>query len=81
MVDGKDVPEEIRWIADKPNKVVPTFSGYRMEGVTFSTKDRDDTRQVQCSGVCVEADTMMVQGKDQNIEHTSHTSYEVIKSI
>ena len=81
MIDEKEVPEEIRWIADGPNKDVPTFSGYRMNGITFSTKDHDDTRQVQCSGVCVEADTMVVQGKDQNVEHTSHTFYGVIISI
>jgi hypothetical protein len=81
LVDEKEVSSEIRWIADGPNKVVPTFSGYKMDGVTFTTKDRDDTRQVQCSGICVEADTMIVQGKDQNIEHTSHTYYGVITSI
>lgn len=81
LVDEKEVLEELRWIADGPNKDVPTFSGYRVDGVTFSTKDRDDTRQVQCSGVCVEADTMIVQVKNQNIEHLSHTFYGVIKSI
>ncbi|KAL8156021.1 hypothetical protein AgCh_001187 [Apium graveolens] len=63
MADEKEISAEIRWIADEPNKDVPTFSGYRMDGVTFSTKDRDDMRQVQCSGVCVEADTMVVQAK------------------
>ncbi|XP_074342713.1 uncharacterized protein LOC141680130 [Apium graveolens] len=59
--DHNNIPEEIRWIAEGPNKNVPTFSGYRINGVTFSTKERDDTRQVQCSGVCVIADTMFVQ--------------------
>ncbi|VFQ85189.1 unnamed protein product [Cuscuta campestris] len=43
-----------------PNKDVPTFSGYKINGVTYSTKERDDMRQVQCSGVCVEAQTMLV---------------------
>lgn len=81
LLNEKKVPEEIRWIADGPNKEVPTFSGYRIDGSTFSTKDRDDTRQVQCSGVCVDADTMVVQGKDNNIEHTSQTFYGVILSI
>ncbi|XP_074336562.1 uncharacterized protein LOC141673721 [Apium graveolens] len=67
-------------LADE-KEISAEISGYRMDGVTFSTKDRDDMRQVQCSGVCVEADTMIVQGKDQNIEHISHTYYGVIKSI
>ncbi|XP_074347531.1 uncharacterized protein LOC141686391 [Apium graveolens] len=79
--DHNNIPEEIRWIVEGPNKNVPTFSGYRINGVTFSTKERDDTRQVQCSGVCVVADTMLVQGKEKNIEHTSPTYYGVITSI
>ena len=49
--------------------------------VTIGNKDRDDTRQVQCSSVCVEADTMIMQDKDKKIEHISHTYYGVIKSI
>ncbi|XP_074336233.1 uncharacterized protein LOC141673387 [Apium graveolens] len=73
--------QEIRWIAEGPNKNVPTFSGCRINGVTFSTKKRDDTRQVQCSGVCVVADTMLVQGKEKNIEHTLQTYYGVITSF
>ena len=81
LLNDKEVPQEIRWIADGPNKEVPTFSGYRMDGSTFNTKDQDDTRQVQCSGVCVDVDTMVVQGKDKNIEHVSHTFYGVILSI
>ena len=76
-----EVPQELRWIADGPNKDVPTFSGYKVDGVTYSTKDRDDTRQVQCSGVCVRADTMVVEGKDQSIEHTSPIFYGVVTSI
>lgn len=81
MNAGKEVPEELRWIADGPNQDVPTFSGYKMDGVTFSTKDRDDKRQVQCSGVCVQADTMIVEGKDKNIEHASQLFYGVITNI
>ena len=68
-------------IAEGPNKDVPTFSGYRIDGVTFSTKDRDDMRQVQCSGVCLDVDLMVVHGKEKNIEHTLHIFYGVITSI
>lgn len=76
------VSAEIRWLAEGPNHEVPTFSGYRINGVTYSTKNRDDTRQVQCSGVCVDAKTMVVQaGQSKHIEHTLHTFYGVITSI
>ncbi|XP_063949929.1 uncharacterized protein LOC135152766 [Daucus carota subsp. sativus] len=81
LFEEKEVPQELRWIADGPNKDVPTFSGYKVDGVTYSTKDLDDTRQVQCSGVCVQADTMIVEGKDQSIEHTSPIFYGVVTSI
>nr|XP_017228842.1 PREDICTED: uncharacterized protein LOC108204064 [Daucus carota subsp. sativus] len=81
FLDEMEISQEIRWIADGPNKDVPTFNGYKMDGITFSTKDRDDTRNVQCSGVCVQADTMVVQGKDQIVEHASPTFYGVITSI
>ncbi|XP_074351416.1 uncharacterized protein LOC141690524 [Apium graveolens] len=82
LLDVKSmVSKEVMWLAEGPNKYVPTFSGYKVNGVTYSTKDRDDTRQVQYSGVCVHADTMLVQDKDKNIEHISHTFYGVITSI
>lgn len=69
------------WIAEGPNKDVPTFSGYRINGVTYNTNDRDNVHQVQCSGVSVDADTMVVHGKDKNIDHRSHTFYGFITSI
>ncbi|XP_063946024.1 uncharacterized protein LOC108212368 [Daucus carota subsp. sativus] len=82
LVDDKNkVTKEIMWIAEGPNKDVPTFSGYKINGVTYSTKERDDKRQVQSSGVCVAAHTMIVQSKGMDIQHTSHTYYGVITSI
>nr|XP_017239583.1 PREDICTED: uncharacterized protein LOC108212368 [Daucus carota subsp. sativus] len=82
LVDDKNkVTKEIMWIAEGPNKDVPTFSGYKINGVTYSTKERDDKRQVQGSGVCVAAHTMIVQSKGMDIQHTSHTYYGVITSI
>nr|XP_017225403.1 PREDICTED: uncharacterized protein LOC108201627 [Daucus carota subsp. sativus] len=81
LLDEKEISQEIRWLADGPNKDVPTYNGYKMDGITFSTKARDDTRNVQCSGVCVQADTMVVQGKDQIVEHASPTFYGVIIGI
>ncbi|XP_063941378.1 uncharacterized protein LOC135149567 [Daucus carota subsp. sativus] len=81
LLDEKEISQEIRWLADGPNKDVPTYNGYKMDGITFSTKARDDTRNVQCSGVCVQADTMVVQVKDQIVEHASPTFYGVIIGI
>ncbi|XP_074369103.1 uncharacterized protein LOC141709096 [Apium graveolens] len=75
------IGDEIRWIAEGPNKNVPTFSGYRINGVSYSTKDHDDNRQVQCSGVSVVVDTLMLVEKDKTVEQTAHTYYGVITSI
>ncbi|XP_074323383.1 uncharacterized protein LOC141660306 [Apium graveolens] len=79
--DHNGITDEIRWIAEGPNKNVPTFSGYRINGVSYSTKDRDDNRQVQCNGVSVVADTLMLVEKDNTVEHTAQTYYGVITSI
>ena len=79
--DHNSIGDDIRWMAEGPNKNVPTFSGYKISGVIYSTKKRDNNRQVQCSGVCVVADTLMLSEKFKSVEHTSHTYYGVITSI
>ncbi|XP_074369112.1 uncharacterized protein LOC141709409 [Apium graveolens] len=81
LLDGEEVPQHIRWVADGPKNDVPTFSGYKVHGVTFSTKSHDDAHHVPHSGVFVDAHTMVMQGTDKNIQHTSHTYYGVIKFI
>ncbi|XP_074364106.1 uncharacterized protein LOC141704842 [Apium graveolens] len=79
LLDVKSmVSKEVMWLAEGPNKYVPTFSGYKINGVTYNIKDRDETRKVQCSGVCLHDN--VVQDKDKNIEHISHTFYGVITS-
>ncbi|XP_074361820.1 uncharacterized protein LOC141702002 [Apium graveolens] len=75
------VSKEVMGLVEGPNKYVPTFSGYKINGVTYNIKDHHETRQVQSSGVCVHADTMLVQGKDKNIEHISDTFYGVITIV
>ena len=77
--DEKEVIEEIRLIADGPSEDVHTFNGYKMDEIAYN-KYCDDTRHVQCSGVCVQANTIVVQGKNQNIEHPPNTFYGVITS-
>ncbi|XP_074369114.1 uncharacterized protein LOC141709517 [Apium graveolens] len=81
LQEDNTIGDEIRWIAEGPNKNVPTFSGYRIKGVSYSTKDCDDNRLVQCSGVSIVADTLMLVEKDKNVEQTAHTYYGVITSI
>jgi hypothetical protein len=80
--DNHNVSEKLRWIADGPNPEVPTFSGYKINGVNFSTKDRDDVRTVQCSGVSLLATAMLVaSSRDKNPINDAIIFYGVIKNI
>ncbi|KAL6183371.1 hypothetical protein ACLB2K_044782 [Fragaria x ananassa] len=48
------------WLAGGPNTEVPTFRGYHVNGVDFNTRERDNVRSVQNSGVFLVADAMQV---------------------
>ncbi|XP_024177982.1 uncharacterized protein LOC112183897 [Rosa chinensis] len=64
---GCDVPEIVRWLANQPTHEVPKFSGYRIGGVQYNTKLRDDLRSTQSSGVYLVAKTPQVaSAKDKN---------------
>ncbi|KAL6210829.1 hypothetical protein ACLB2K_016061 [Fragaria x ananassa] len=41
-IADNEVPETIRWLAGGPNKEVPTFHGYHMNGVDFNAMERDN---------------------------------------
>lgn len=72
----------MRWIADGPNSEVPTFSGYKINGVNFSTKDRDDVRTVQNSGVSLVANAMQVaSARDKRPISDDMNFYGVIREI
>ncbi|KAL6218927.1 hypothetical protein ACLB2K_012134 [Fragaria x ananassa] len=59
-IADNEVPETIRWLAGGPNKEVPPFHGYHVNGVDFNTMERDSKRPVQNSGVFLVADAMQV---------------------
>ncbi|XP_024178346.1 uncharacterized protein LOC112184315 [Rosa chinensis] len=80
--DHINVSEHLRWIADGPSSEVPTFSAYKINGVNFNTKDRDDVRAVQCSGVSLFANAMLISSaKDKNPVNDDTTFYGVVKDI
>lgn len=77
-----NVSDKLRWIADGPCLEVPTFSGYKINEVNFSAKDLDDVRTVQCSGVSLLANVMLVSStKDKNPVNDDTIFYGVIKDI
>ena len=79
---GNTILEIIRWMSVGPTNVVATFSGYKVNGVEFYTKQRDDMRTVQNSGVSLVADVMLVSSaKDKNPRHDDMDFYGVIQHI
>ncbi|KAL6129215.1 hypothetical protein ACLB2K_072568 [Fragaria x ananassa] len=79
---GNTVSETIRWMSAEPNNEVATFSGYKVNGVEFYTKQRDNMRLVQNSGVCLAADVMLVStAKDKNPRHDDMNFFGGIQHI
>ncbi|KAA0040643.1 transposase [Cucumis melo var. makuwa] len=56
--EGQVVSTIIRWIAHGPHPVVMIYEGYKVNGICYNTKCRDDNRTVQSSGVMFVASTM-----------------------
>ncbi|XP_062028814.1 uncharacterized protein LOC133744788 [Rosa rugosa] len=48
---NNDISDSLRWIADRVNSDVPTFSSYMVNGVRFNTKERDDVTKVQNNAI------------------------------
>ncbi|XP_062028678.1 uncharacterized protein LOC133744616 [Rosa rugosa] len=79
---NNDISETLRWIADGPNPDVPTFCSYMVNGVHFNTKERDDVRKVQNSGVFLHARALQVaSAKDKNPKLDDMQFYGVITTI
>ena len=80
--NGQGVSETIRWLAGKPSFTVLTYDGYLVDGVRYFTKERDDARVVQNSGVFLVARTVQVSSaKDLNPIECDMTFYGRIEEI
>ncbi|XP_024178737.1 uncharacterized protein LOC112184731 [Rosa chinensis] len=77
-----EVSQTIRWLAGKPSFTVHSYGGYRYNGVKYFTKQRDNARAVQNSGVTLVAKTWQVSSaKDKNPVESDMTFYGVIEEI
>lgn len=83
MVENpENISETIRWLAGKPSFSVLSYDGYLIDGVRYFTKDRDDARVVQNSGVSLVASTVQVSSaKDMNPVECDMTFYGIIEEI
>lgn len=76
------ISERLKWIARGPSKKVLKYSSYLIDGVTYSTKERDDIRVAQNSGVSLVAKTMQVaSAKNKNPIVSDMVFYGVIEEI
>ena len=79
---ASEISQTLRWLAGKPSFTVLTYEAYRINGVKYFTKHRDNARAVQNSGVSLVAKTMQVSSaKDKNPVYTDMTFYGVIEEI
>ncbi|XP_074341917.1 uncharacterized protein LOC141679313 [Apium graveolens] len=80
--NNKGSSDTIRWLAAKPSFSVLTYQGYLMNGVRYFTKERDDIRVVQNSGVSVIAKVVQVSSaKDLNPVESDLIFYGIIQEI
>lgn len=82
MENDEGVSETIRWLAGKPSFSVFTYESYLINEVRYFTKERDNVRVVQNSGVSLVANTVQVSSaKDLNPVESDMTFYGVILEI
>ncbi|XP_074323908.1 uncharacterized protein LOC141660821 [Apium graveolens] len=83
IIDDKEsVSQTIRWLVGKPSFSILTYEGFLVNGVRYFTKDRDDARVVQNSGVSLIAKAVQVSSaKDLNPVESEMTFYGVIEEI
>ncbi|XP_028104536.1 uncharacterized protein LOC114303594 [Camellia sinensis] len=77
-----NISNNLKWIAQGPRLDVIKFPGYIINGCRYHTKDRDNSRVSQNSGVSLVATTMQVTDyKDKNPMFTDMSYYGVITEI
>ncbi|XP_039116446.1 uncharacterized protein LOC120251857 [Dioscorea cayenensis subsp. rotundata] len=54
---GRNVTEEVRFLAQGPNRIVKRYKGYIINGFRFHTKSRERLRRTQNSGCVVTSST------------------------
>ena len=77
-----NVSDTLKWISRGPLLDVIKYSSYVISGIQFSTRDRDNTRTTQNSGVSIVAKTMhFASAKDKNPIESDMIYYGIIKEI
>ena len=80
--NGESVSQTLRWLSQGPSPFVGKHSGYRVNDFYFVTRDRDENRVTQNSGVSVVATTMqLASAKDNRPVISDMSFYGVLDEI
>ncbi len=82
IANPSSVSERLRWLAKGPAIHVISYTGYLMNGYTFYTKEHNDRRRMQNSGVTLVAEAMHISSaKDRNPIYANMSYFGVIERI
>lgn len=80
--ENVELSEEIQWLAAGPLMTARRYKGYIVNGFRFHTKDVEERRRTQNSGIVVVASTSSFSSaKDQNPIKGDVAYYGVLKEI
>ena len=80
--NNEPISETLKWIAHGPSHYVSKYHGYVINGCRYHTKERDDLRATQNSGVSIIALTLQItSAKDQNLVFCELCFYGIITEI
>ena len=79
---SNNVSDIVKWISRGPSVNVIKFSSYMINGTLFNTRERDNNRITQNSGVSLVAKIVQVSSaKDKNPVECDMTLYGVVNEI
>uniref|UniRef100_J3N1C9 DUF4216 domain-containing protein n=1 Tax=Oryza brachyantha TaxID=4533 RepID=J3N1C9_ORYBR len=82
IIDGNDVSEELRILANRPYRMVKKYNSYALNGYKFQTKSYSEGKSTQNYGLAVIAQTASFSSaSDQNPVLGDVTYYGVINDI
>ena len=77
-----NVSDTLKWISRGPSLDVIKYQAYQVNSVHFSTRDRDNIRTTQNSGVSIVVKTIQFSSsKDKNLIEGDMVYYGVIEEI
>ncbi|XP_039142533.1 uncharacterized protein LOC120279674 [Dioscorea cayenensis subsp. rotundata] len=79
---GRNVTEEVRFLAQGPNQIVKRYKGYIINGFRFHTKSRERLRRTQNSGCVVTSSTVSyASASDANPVQGNVDYYGILNDI